>query len=170
MHLLVHLSLQLHNLTKFNYYMIHMKHHVWILTKRKAQNLYMIYVSSVNYSSLVTHAKQTDLHYMLAAPIWHEILPLAIRNKALACLATLFGVQKSTVQSVIKLDQPIAQYGRVSHLDGGDLMVGHHLVKQSEDSQDSSFIKVSLAFFPYVQPLSLSSPVYPACRSTCSLS
>ena len=166
MRLLVHLSLQLHNLTKFDYYMIYIKHYVWILTKRKAQNLYMIYVSSVNYSLLVTHAKQTDPHYMLAAPIQCKILPLAIRNKALACLATLFGVQKSTIQSVIKLDQPIVQYSRVSRLDGGDLMVGHHFVKQSEDSQDSSFIKVSLAFFSYVQPLSLSSPVYPACRST----
>ena len=35
-----------------------------------------------------------------------------------------FNVQKSIVQSVIKLDQPIVQYGRVSHLEGGDLMIG----------------------------------------------
>lgn len=128
----------------------------------------MICVSPVNYSLLVTHAKQTDPYYMLAAPIRREILPLAIRNKALACLATRFGVQKSTVQSVIKLDRPIAQYGRVSRLDGGDLMVGRHFVKQSEDSRDSSFVRVSLAFFSYVQSLSISSPVYPARRSTCS--
>ena len=100
----------------------------------------MICVSPVNCSLLVTHAKQTDPHYMLAAPIQCKILPLAVQNKALASLATHFGVQKSTVQSVITLDQPIAQYGRVSHLNGGDLMVGHHFVKQSEDSCDSSFV------------------------------
>lgn len=136
--------------------------------KRKAQNLYMICVSLGNYSLLATHAKQSDPDYMLAAPIRCETLSLTIRSKALACLATRFGVQKGTVQSVIKLDQPIVQYGRVRRLDGGDLMVGRHFVKQSEDSRDASFVRVSLAFFPYVQSLSISSPVYPARRSTCS--
>ena len=113
---------------------------------------------------LVTHAKKTDPHYMLAASIWWEILPLEIWNKALAC----FGVHKSTVQSVIELDWPIAQYSRVSSLNRGDLMVGHHFVKQSKDIWNSSFVWVSLTFFPYVQSLSISSPVYPAHRSTCS--
>jgi hypothetical protein len=168
MRLLIHLSPQLHNSIKFDYYMVYMKHYVWIPMKRKAQNLYMICVSPGNYSLLVTHAKQTDPDHMLAAPIRCETLPPAIRNKALACLATRFGIQKSTVQSVIKLDQPIAQYGRVRCLGGGDFMVGRHFVKQSEDSRDASFVRVSLAFFPYVQSLSISSPVYPACRSTCS--
>ena len=83
--------------------------------KRKAQNLYMICVSPVNYLLVVIHVKQTDPHYMLAAPIQCKILPLAIQNKALASLATCFGVP--------------------------------------EDSQDSSFVQVSLAFFSYVQSL-----------------
>ena len=148
--------------------MVYMKHYVWILMKRKAQNLCMICVSPGNHLLLVTHAKQTDPHYMLAAPIRCETLPLAIRNKALACLATRFGIHKSTVQLVIKLDRPIAQYGRVCRLNGGDLMVGRHFVKQSEDSRDASFVRVSLAFFPYVQSLSISSPVHPARRSICS--
>jgi len=86
---------------------------------------------------------------MLSAPTRFEILPLAIRNKVLACLATRFGVQKSAIQSVIKLDRPIAQYGRVSRLEGGDLMIGRHFVKQTEDSRDASFVRVSLVFFPY---------------------
>jgi hypothetical protein len=61
------------------------------------------------------------------------------------------------------------QYGRVSRLEGGDLMIGRHFVKQTaEDSRDASFVRVSLAFFPYVQFLSISSPVYPTRRSTCS--
>jgi hypothetical protein len=86
---------------------------------------------------------------MLAAPMRCEILPLSIRNKVLACLATRFGVQKSVVQSVIKLDRPIVQYGRVSRLEGGDLMIGRHFVKQTEDSRDASFVRVSLTFLPY---------------------
>jgi len=43
------------------------------------------------------------------------------------------------------------QYGRVSRLEGGDLMIGRHFVKQTEESRDASFIRVSLAFFPYMQ-------------------
>ena len=90
-------------------------------------------------------------------------------NKIFACLATRFDVQKSTIQSVIKLDWPIVQYGRVSRLEGGDLMVSCYFVKQTaEDSRDASFVRVSLAFFLYLQFLRLSSPVYPTCRSTCS--
>jgi hypothetical protein len=88
---------------------------------------------------------------MLAGPQTMRNLTSSIRNKALACLATRFNVQKSVIQSVIKLDRPIVQYGRVSRLEGGDLMVGRHFVKQTaEDSRDASFVRVSLAFFPYV--------------------
>ena len=85
---------------------------------------------------------------MLAAPRRCETLPPTIRNKIFACLATRFDVRKSVIQSVIKLDQPIVQYGRVSRLEGGDLMVGRDFVKQTaEDSRDASFVRVSLAFF-----------------------
>lgn len=105
---------------------------------------------------------------MLAAPRRCEILPPALRNKVLACLATHFNVRKSIIQSVIKLDRPIVQYGRVSRLGGGDLMIGRHFVKQTaEDSRDASFVRVSIAF-PYFQFLSFSFLVYPTCRSTCS--
>jgi len=82
---------------------------------------------------------------MLAPPQRSEILLPAIRSKVLASLATRFDVQKSVVKSVIKLDRPITQYGRVSRLGGGDLMIGRYLVKQAEDSRDASFVRVSLA-------------------------
>jgi len=68
---------------------------------------------------------------MLSAPRRHEILPSPIRNKVLACLATRFNVKKNVVQSVIKLDQPITQYGRVTRLEGGDLMIGRDLVPET---------------------------------------
>jgi hypothetical protein len=51
-----------------------------------------------------------------------------------------FDVQKSVVQSIIKMNQPITQYGRVTRLEGGDKMVGHDFVKESEDSRDASFV------------------------------
>jgi hypothetical protein len=106
---------------------------------------------------------------MLAAPRRCEILPPAIRDKVLACLATRFEVRKRVIKSVIKLDRPIVQYGRVSRLEGGDLMIGRHLVKQTaEDSRDASFVRVSLAFSSDVQFLSTFPPVYPTCRSVCS--
>jgi hypothetical protein len=77
---------------------------------------------------------------MLAAPRQYETLPQPIRNKVLSCLAMRFSVQKSIVQSVVKLDQPIVQYGRVGRLEGGDRMIGCHFVKPAEDSQDASFV------------------------------
>ncbi len=79
---------------------------------------------------------------MLSAPQRHEILPLPIRNKVWACLATCFNVRKNVVQSIVKLDQPIVQYGKVTRLEGGDVMIGRDLVKETEDSRDASFVRV----------------------------
>jgi len=84
---------------------------------------------------------------MLSAPRRHEILPSPIRNKVLACLATRFNVKKNVVQSVIKLDQPITQYGRVTRLEGGDLMIGRDLVPETDDSRDASFVRVESSLF-----------------------
>ena len=84
---------------------------------------------------------------MLSAPRRHEILPSPIQNKVFACLATRFNVKKSVVQSVIKLDQPIYQYGRVTLLEGGDLMIGQDLVPQTDDNRDASFVRVESCFF-----------------------
>ena len=88
---------------------------------------------------------------MLSAPRRHEILPSSIQNKVLACLATRFNVKKNVVQSVIKLDQPITQYGRVTRLEGGDLMIGRDLVPQTEDGRDASFVRVESCALSYAQ-------------------
>ena len=58
----------------------------------------------------------------------------------MACLATCFNVKKDDIQSVIKLDCPITQYGRVTCLEGGDLMIGRDLVQGTEGSRDASFV------------------------------
>ena len=84
---------------------------------------------------------------MLSAPRRHEILSSPIQNKILACLATRFNVTKNVVQSVIKLDQPITQYGRVTRLEGGDLMIGRDLVPQTDGTRDASFVRVESCLF-----------------------
>ena len=106
-----------------------------------------------------------DPLYMLCAPRRHETLPSAIQNKVWACLATRFNVGKNVVQSVVKLDQPIIQYGKVTRLEGGDLMVGRDLVTETDDSRDASFVRVSLALLLYGQLLIFLSPVHSTCRS-----
>jgi hypothetical protein len=90
---------------------------------------------------------QIDPLYMLSAPRRHEILSSPIRNKVWACLATRFNVKKNVVQSVIKLDQPITQYGRVTRLEGGDLMIGRDLVPQTDGNRDASFVRVEFCLF-----------------------
>lgn len=79
---------------------------------------------------------------MLSAPRRPEMLPLPIRNKVLACLATRFNVAKRVVQSVVNLDHPIIQYGKVTRLEG-DLMIARDLIIETEDSRDASFVRVS---------------------------
>jgi hypothetical protein len=106
---------------------------------------------------------------MLAAPQQCEILPPPIRNKVFACLAMCFDVQKSIVQSVIKMNRPITQYGRVTRLEGGDKMVGHDFVKESEDSQGASFVQVEfMASFHMCNLRAYFFLVHPISRSTCS--
>jgi hypothetical protein len=86
-----------------------------------------------------------DPLFMLATPRRCEILSPPIRSKVWACLATRFKVQKKVVQSIVKLDQPITQYGRVCHLDGGDHMIGRHFAKEIEGSRDASFVRVEFS-------------------------
>ena len=89
---------------------------------------------------------QSDSLYMLSAPQRHEILPSPIWNKLFTCLVMCFNVKKNIVQSVIKLDQPITQYGRVTRLEGGNLMIGWELVPQTDDGHDASFVWVESCF------------------------
>ena len=84
---------------------------------------------------------------MLSGPKKQEILPSSTQNKVLACLATRFNIKKNIVQSVVKLDQPLTQYGKVTRLEGGDLMIACDLVKETEDSQDASFVRVEICLF-----------------------
>jgi hypothetical protein len=109
--------------------------------------LYMILVSLANdlyarCSFFLLILFSIDPTFMLATPRRCEILPLPLRNKVWACLATRFKVQMKVVQSIVKLDQPIIQYGRVYGLDGGDRMIGCHFVKETDDSRDASFVRV----------------------------
>ena len=81
---------------------------------------------------------------MLSTPQRIEILSSPIQNKVAACLATCFNVTKNIVQAIVDLKRPVTQYGRVTRLEGGDLMIGRDLVQLAEDSRDASFIRVEL--------------------------
>ena len=70
-----------------------------------------------------------------------------MQNKVLACLATHFNVKKNVVQSVVKLDRPITQYGKVTCLEGGDFMIACDLAQETEDSWNTSFIQVEICLF-----------------------
>jgi hypothetical protein len=96
-----------------------------------------------------------DPLYMLCGPRRLETLLLPMRNKVLACLATRFNVRRNVVQSVVKLDHPMVQYGKVNRLEGGDRMVGRDLVAGTDDSRDASFVRVSLASLLYGQFLNI---------------
>jgi len=85
-----------------------------------------------------------DPLYTLSIPQQIKILSSPIQNKVAACLATRFNVTKNTVQAIVDLKWPVTQYGRVTCLEGGDLMIGRNLVQLAKDSWDASFIRVEL--------------------------
>ena len=104
----------LHSLTRYDYCMISMKNLTWILTRRNQTSLYMTSVRSIELLLFLITQNRSTLQ--LSAPRWHEILPSPVQNKVFACLTTCFNVKKNIIQSIIKLDQPINPYGRVTHL------------------------------------------------------
>ena len=146
MHQSLLLSPQLHNSIRYDYHTISKKSYSWVPKKRKAA-LYTICVCFFATDILlVTYSPiQIDPGFTLTAPRRLEILPPPIQDKAWACLATRFNVQKTVVRSIIKLDKEVLQYGKVRQ--GNDLMTGCHFVKKSEDSRDASFVRVGLVFF-----------------------
>jgi hypothetical protein len=75
-----------------------------------------------------------DPHFMLVTPRRCEILSPQIRNKVWACLATRLNIQKKVVQSIVKLDR----------------MIGRNFVKESEDSRDSSYVRVEYSLSSYI--------------------
>lgn len=83
-----------------------------------------------------------------------------MQKKILACLVTRFDIARNILQSVVKLDQPVMQYGKVTRLEGGDLMVGRDLVTETDDGRDASFVRVSLVLCLYGQFLIFLSPVH----------
>lgn len=121
-------------------------------------------------SLLVTNPPNLiDPEFTLVVPQRFEILPRQIRDKVWACLATRFNVQKAVVRTIVKLDKEITQYGKVRRSQGGDLMVGRHFVKISEDSRDASFVRVEFRLLSFCYAMSdHSSPVHPICRSACT--
>ena len=69
---------------------------------------------SIFYWSLMWNLNRYGLH--ACCPQTMRNLATGYMRQIFACLAMCFDVQKSIIWSVIKLDEPIVQYGRVSRL------------------------------------------------------
>ncbi|XP_006457060.1 hypothetical protein AGABI2DRAFT_146706 [Agaricus bisporus var. bisporus H97] len=98
-------------------------------------------LSPERLTTLPTYVSDSYSSYQLRSPRRQECIPVHLRDKLYASLATRFEKEKATVQAAISLDEPVIQYGRVSVLGGGDTIVAHDMVRRSEDSRDSSYIK-----------------------------
>src|ERR1700677_1083809 len=63
MHQLIHLSLQPHSSTRYNYCTILMKYYAWILTRRKLTNLYMTCVRSIELPLFFIAQNLKQIHF-----------------------------------------------------------------------------------------------------------
>ena len=61
-----------------------------------------------------------------------------------ATLATQFETPASVTQKLIPSQSPFDQYGRAPQLDGGDIIHAQKFIPLQTDSQDMSFIRVSI--------------------------
>ncbi|XP_006458586.1 hypothetical protein AGABI2DRAFT_141379 [Agaricus bisporus var. bisporus H97] len=79
--------------------------------------------------------------YKLCPPLRQGPLPVHLRDKFYAALATRFEKAKAVVQNFVTFDEPVTHYGRVVCVGGGDTIVASDMVRRSEDSRDTSYIK-----------------------------
>ena len=63
MHQLIHLSLRLHSLTRYDYCMIFIKNLAWILTRRNLTSLYMTSVRSVDLPLFLIAQNFNQIHF-----------------------------------------------------------------------------------------------------------
>lgn len=83
-----------------------------------------------------------DPLYSLTSPRICAQLPVSIWRKTVSSLCTRFEVSASVIHKLLPADSLIVQYGRLSRLEGGDVMQARDLIPAKEDTRDSSFVKV----------------------------
>ncbi|PPQ81548.1 hypothetical protein CVT24_000065 [Panaeolus cyanescens] len=81
--------------------------------------------------------------FKLAPTKREETLSKSLKKLIWGALATRYQVKSDIVKRIVKLNTPVLQYGRVTRLNGGDLMYARDLVKQWEDGRDASYVRVS---------------------------
>ena len=105
---------------------------------------------------------------VLLPPCVQGSIPPGLNEKIIACLSTWFDLPMKEIQPHLWM-ATLSQYGKVRHLDGGDVMNASALVPCSDDRRDATFVRVSCRFkhnscyrwwFP-------SLPVWNACRQEC---
>lgn len=110
--------------------------------KRRRQRFSTTVVSSVLYNLLLVLTPSED-PFALSAP--REVtLDRTMHIKIHSALSTWLGVAKRAVASVVNLNLPVVQYGRVTCLDGGDIMTAQDIIHEYEDTRDASYVKVFL--------------------------
>ena len=113
-----------------------------LILKRRRQRFSTTVVSSVLYNLLLVLTTSED-PFALLAP--HEVtLDRTMHIKIHSALSMWLGVAKWVVASVINLNLPVVQYGRVTCLDGGDIMTAWDIIHKYEDTWDASYVKVFL--------------------------
>jgi hypothetical protein len=95
--------------------------------------------------NLLAYHSELDSLYVLTPPKGPvETLSTTLRTKLMATLATRFNKSASIIRELIPQNTRFAQYGCVHQLDGGDVMHACDFVPLRSDSQDMSFVWVSL--------------------------
>ncbi|PPQ75351.1 hypothetical protein CVT24_013158 [Panaeolus cyanescens] len=87
-------------------------------------------------------------HYKLTKPKRMLTLPLALRRKVWAHLATVIERDINTIRAAYPLDYDVTMYGRVVKLeldedgvDEGDVMRGADMLRRQEDTRDATYIR-----------------------------
>jgi hypothetical protein len=83
---------------------------------------------------------------VLLPPCDQNCVPEPLFAKILVCLATRFNLEAKEIRPHLQTAS-VKQYGKVRHLDGGEVMNASALVGLSDYRRDATFIRVSCSLF-----------------------
>jgi len=87
----------------------------------------------------------TDPTCVLLPPYNQNCVPGPLLVKILVCLATRFNLEVKDIRPHLQTAS-LKQYGKVRHLDGGEVMNAAALIAVGDDHRDVTFIHVSCIF------------------------
>jgi hypothetical protein len=87
----------------------------------------------------------TDPTFVLLPPCDQSCLPSSLLAKILLCLATRFNLAVKDIRPELHTAS-LKQYGKVRHLNGGEVMNASALVAVGDGRRDATFIRVGCLF------------------------